>query len=515
MEYIVGGALAVFGAAVGFYMWVRANGVRTEALIELKQREAAIAQREGEVDRQIESRRKELDVEAKEAALGYRNEVDAEFKEKRADLNRLEKRLDQKEDGLDRRLAELEEKEKRVASRQAEVDGLHAQAEKTIQEHRTTLERIASLSREDARAELRRQVEDEMRHETARLIKGRLDEAEREAERRARDIVTLAVQRCAVDQVATTTVSVVPLPSDDIKGRIIGREGRNIRAFEGLTGVDLIIDDTPEAVVVSCFDPVRREVARVALTALITDGRVHPGRIEEMVCQAKAEVDLRMKEAAEEALLAVGSPPIHAELVKLLGKLKFRTSYGQNVLAHSVEMAHLAGMMAGQLGLNVATAKRGALLHDIGKAVDFETEGHHAAIGTDLARRYGESEEVINCIEAHHEDAAFGCLEAVLVQAADAISASRPGARRESLETYIKRLEGLEKIAESFKGVEKCYAIQAGREIRVIVNPDAMDDALAATLARDVARRIEGELQYPGEIRVTVIREVRAVEYAK
>lgn len=496
-------------------MWIRANAVRTEALIDLKQREATIAQREGEIDRQIESRRKELDVEAKEAALGYRNEVDAEFKEKRADLNRLEKRLDQKEDALDRRLAELEEKEKRVAARQAEVDGLYAQAEKTIQEHRTTLERIASLSTEDARAELRRQVEDEMRHETARLIKDRLDEAEREAERRARDIVTLAVQRCAVDQVATTTVSVVPLPSDDIKGRIIGREGRNIRAFEGLTGVDLIIDDTPEAVVVSCFDPVRREVARIALTALITDGRVHPGRIEEMVNQAKAEVEVRMKEAAEEALLAVGSPPIHPELVKLLGKLKFRTSYGQNVLAHSVEMAHLAGMMAAQLGLNVAIAKRGALLHDIGKAVDFETEGHHAAIGTDLARRYGEPEEVINCIEAHHEDASFGCLEAVLVQTADAISASRPGARRESLETYIKRLEGLEKIAESFKGVEKCYAIQAGREIRVMVNPDAMDDALAATLARDVARRIEDELQYPGQIRVTVIREVRAVEYAK
>lgn len=481
----------------------------------MKQREAAVAQREADIERAIETSRKELDVEAKEAALAYRNEIEAEFKEKRADLSRLEKRLDQKEDSLDRRLSELEAKEKQAAARAAEIEELHTQAQALIAQHRVTLERVAGLSTEEARAELRRQVEDEMRHETAKLIKERLDEAEREAERRARDIVTLAVQRCAVDQVAATTVSVVPIPSDDIKGRIIGREGRNIRAFEGLTGADLIIDDTPEAVVISCFDPVRREVARIALTALITDGRVHPGRIEEMVNQARVEVEQRMKEAAEEALLAIGSPPIHQELVNLLGKLKFRTSYGQNVLAHSVEMAHLAGMMAAQLGLNVAIAKRGALLHDIGKAVDFETEGHHAAIGADLARRYGEPEEVINCIEAHHQDVPFTCMEAVLVQAADAISASRPGARRESLETYIKRLEGLERIAESFKGVEKCYAIQAGREIRVMVDPEAMDDALAATLARDLARRIEDELQYPGQIRVTVIREVRAVDYAK
>lgn len=497
------------------YFWIRGNAARTEAEAELKQREAAITQRESDMDRQIEARRKELDVEAKEKALAYRNEVEAEFKEKRADLNRLEKRLDQKEDSLDQRVARLEEKEKQLTTRQSEVDDLYAEAEKVVADQRATLERVASLSTEDAQAELRRQVEDEMRHETARLVKDRLDEAEREAERRAREIITLAVQRCAVDQVAATTVSVVPLPSDDIKGRIIGREGRNIRAFEGLTGVDLIIDDTPEAVVVSSFDPVRRETARIALTALITDGRVHPGRIEEMVNQAKAEVDQRMKEAAEEALLAVGSPPIHQELVKLLGKLKFRTSYGQNVLTHSVEMAHLAGMMASQLGLNEAIAKRGALLHDIGKAVDFETEGHHAVIGADLARRYNEPESVINCIEAHHEDTPFSCMEAVLVQAADAVSASRPGARRESLESYIKRLEGLERIAESFKGVEKSYAIQAGREIRVMVNPDSMDDALAATLARDIAKRIEDELQYPGQIRVTVIREVRAVDYAK
>ena len=486
-----------------------------EARQDVRTEHEGIAQKRAELNRETEARRKELDVEAKTAALTYRNEVENELKEKRADLTRLERRLDQREDGLDRRMASVEEKDKHVEQRQRELDGLLEESKRVVAHQREELQRVAGLSAEEAKQALRQQIEDEMRHETAKYVKERLDEAEREAERKARDVITQAVQRCAVDQVAATTVSVVPLPNDEMKGRIIGREGRNIRAFEGLTGVDLIIDDTPEAVVISGFDPVRREVARVALTALVTDGRIHPGRIEEMVEKSQQEVEQRMREAAEEALLAVGSPPIHQELVKLLGKLKFRTSYGQNVLTHSVEMAHLAGVMAEQLGLNAALARRGALLHDIGKAVDFETEGHHADIGSDLARRYGEPEEVINCVEAHHEGATYICPEAVLVQASDAISASRPGARRESLETYIKRLEGLERIAESFAGVEKSFAIQAGREIRVIVDPERIDDVLAVNLARDMAKRIEEELQYPGQIRVTVIRETRAVEYAK
>lgn len=467
------------------------------------------------MNREVEARRRELDIEAKSAALTYRAEVEAELKETRADLTRMERRLDQKEDALDRRLAALEEREQRLADRAAEVERRHDEIEQMVRSQRAELERISQLSEAEARAMLLQAVEDEMRLETARLLKDRLDEAEREAERRARSIVTLAIQRCAVEQVAETTVSVVPLPSDEMKGRIIGREGRNIRAFEGLTGVDLIIDDTPEAVVISGFDPIRREIARVAMTALITDGRIHPGRIEEVIGKSRREVEQRMREAAEAALLAIGAAPMHEDLIAHLGKLKFRMSYGQNVLDHSVEMAHVAGIMAAEIGLNVALAKRGALLHDIGKAIDFETEGQHTRLGADLARRCGESPEVISCIEAHHEDVEPVCMEAVLVQAADAISASRPGARRESLEAYLKRLEGLERIADSFEGVEKAYAIQAGREIRVMVRPDRIDDALAAKLARDMAKRIESELQYPGQIRVTVIRETRAVEYAK
>lgn len=509
------GAIGIALGAMGVYLRNRARSITAESLEVLASEKAAIERDRSLLGKETEARRKELDLEAKESALTYRAEVEKELKEARADLTRSERRLEQKEEAVEKRQTRLEDQEKELRAKDADVDRRSAELQELIGAQRTELERVARLTTDEARATLLQQVDDEMRLETARLIRDRLDDAEREADRKARDIITLAVQRCAVDQVAETTVSVVPLPSDDVKGRIIGREGRNIRAFEGLTGCDLIIDDTPEAVVVSGFDPVRREVARIALTALITDGRIHPGRIEEMIEKSRMEVEQRMKEAAEEALLSIGAPKIHPELIKLLGKLKFRTSYGQNVLAHSVEMAHLSGIMADQLGLNSVLAKRGAILHDLGKAVDFEVEGNHITIGTDLARRYGESDDVINCIQAHHGDTPFTCMEAVLVQTADAISASRPGARRESLENYIRRLEGLERIADSFDGVEKAFAIQAGREIRVMVAPDRIDDAIAAKLARDMAKRIEEELQYPGQIRVTVIREVRAVEYAK
>jgi ribonuclease Y len=512
---VIGTALFLLGVVVAVFAQIRARSLAETAARELAAQRSSLEDSRREQTREIDARRKELDIEAKTAALTYRNEVDQEYKDKRAELTRGERRLIQKEDALDRRLAAAEDKEKQVALRQEEVDALRAAAASLVGQQRAELERIAGMTAQDAGDMLRRQVEDELRLETARLIRDRVDQAEHDAERKAREIIAQAVQRCAVDQVAATTVSVVPIPNDEMKGRIIGREGRNIRAFEGLTGVDLIIDDTPEAVVVSGFDPVRREVARVAMTALITDGRIHPGRIEEVILKSQQEVEQRMREAAEEALVAIGAPAVHEELVKLLGKLKFRTSYGQNVLSHSLECAHVAGIVAAELGLNVALAKRGALLHDIGKAVDFETEGHHAEIGVDLARRYGESEAVLNCIGAHHGDSDFTCMEAVIVQAADAISASRPGARRESLETYIKRLEGLERIADSFPGVEKAFAIQAGREIRVMVAPERVNDELAYSLARDMAKKIEEELQYPGQIRVTIIREVRAVEYAK
>jgi ribonuclease Y len=380
---------------------------------------------------------------------------------------------------------------------------------------REELQKVARMSAEEAREMLLRQVERECEHDAARLIREAEEQAREEGDRRARDIITLAIQRCAVDQAAETTVSVVPLPGDDMKGRIIGREGRNIRAFETLTGVDLIIDDTPEAVVISGFDQVRREVARLALSSLIVDGRIHPGRIEETVAKAQQEVEAKMREAAEQAVFETGVTGLDPELMKLLGRLKYRTSYGQNVLDHSIEVAHLAGAIAAELKVNTALAKRAGLLHDIGKAVDFEVEGPHALITMDILKRSREPAEVIHAAGAHHGDIEAHSVEAVLVLTADAISASRPGARRETLETYVKRLQKLETIADSFPGVEKTYAVQAGREIRVMVKPEAIDDDGAAKLARDVARTIEDEMEYPGQIRVTVIREVRAVEHAK
>ena len=468
-----------------------------------------------EAQKEIDALKKAAMLEAKDEAHRLRAEIDQENRDRRLELQQTERRLISKEETLDRRLENLERKEKETAAKEQETELKAAETAELQARQRAELERISGITTEEAAQMLLKAVEIECRHDCAKLAKQIEDETRDRAEKEARKIITLAIQRCAVDQVAETTVSVVPLPSDEMKGRIIGREGRNIRAFEAASGVDLIIDDTPEAVVISGFDPVRREIARSALSRLIGDGRIHPGRIEEVVAKAKAETEEKIREAGEQAVMETGVAGLHPELVRLLGKLQFRTSYGQNVRDHSIECSHLAGAMAAELGADVQIAKRGALLHDLGKAVDFEVEGPHAAIGVDLAKRHHESPEVIHAIAAHHGEEECQSIEAALVQVADAISAARPGARRETLETYIKRLEKLEKIADACPGVEKSFAIQAGREVRVVVRPEDVDDLTAAKLAKDVARNIENELQYPGQIKVTVIRETRAVEYAK
>ena len=468
-----------------------------------------------QAQKEIDGLKKAALLEAKDEGHRLRQEIEQENRERRNELQRAERRLVAKEEALDRRLENLERKEKEAVAKEQDLERMAAELAELQARERMELERLSGVTTEEATQMLLKAVEIESRHECAKLAKQIEDETREKAEKEARKIITLAIQRCAVDQAAETTVSVVPLPNDEMKGRIIGREGRNIRAFEAASGVDLIIDDTPEAVVISGFDPVRREVARSALTKLIGDGRIHPGRIEEVVAKAKAETEEKIREAGEQAVMETGVTGLHPELVRLLGKLHFRTSYGQNVLDHAIECTHLAGAMAAELGADVPIAKRAALLHDIGKAVDFEVEGPHAAIGVELAKRHHESAEVMHAIAAHHGEEEFASVEAVLVQVADAISAARPGARRETLETYIKRLEKLEKIADSCPGVEKSFAIQAGREIRVMVKPEAVDDLLAAKLAKDVAHSIENELQYPGQIKVTVIRETRAVEYAK
>ena len=461
------------------------------------------------------TKEKEIVLEAKDEAIRLRNLAESENRERRADIQRQERRIQQKEENLDRKTEILERRERGLSTKEKELEQQRGDLETLKKQQLQELERISGLTTEEAKGLLLRSIESEVREDAARKIREVEAEAKEEADRRARKIISLAIQRCASEQVAETTVSVVNLPSDDMKGRIIGREGRNIRALEQATGVDLIVDDTPEAVILSAFDPVRREVARLALNKLILDGRIHPARIEDVVSKAKQEVDAAIREAGAKAALEAGVHGLHPELMKILGRLKYRTSYGQNVLTHSVEVSLLAAAMASELGADVNLVRRAGLLHDIGKAVDHEVEGPHALIGADIAKRFGKSPKVIHAIAAHHGDEEQATVEAVLVQAADAISGARPGARRETVETYIKRLEALENVANSFDGVEKSFAIQAGREVRIIVHPDEIDDLSAVRLARDVARKIEENLEYPGQIKVTVVRETRAVDYAK
>lgn len=466
--------------------------------------------------------KKEAILEAKEQELKLKNEFERESREKKSELNKLEQRLIQKEENLDKKEAALEkkneelEKQKRdLANREQEVKKMQ---EKVAHQHELMvqeLEKVAQLTKEEAKKLLSEEILEETRHDVALQVRSIEQTAKDEAQNEAKKIISLAVQRCAADHASEITVSVVPIPSDDMKARIIGREGRNIRALENATGIELIVDDTPEVVILSGFDPVRREVARLTLEKLIADGRIHPARIEETVAKVKKELDQEIKAAGESAMFDVGIYGLHPELIKLIGRLKYRTSYGQNVYKHSIEVAQLAGLMASELGLDVTLAKRAGLLHDIGKAVDKEQEGTHVQLGADLAKKYGEKQNVINAIAAHHGDCEPKTMEAVLVAAADAISGARPGARRETGTNYVKRLEKLEGIAASFAGVDKCYAIQAGREIRVMVKPEQVDDAQAMFLAKDIAKKIEAELEYPGQIKVNVIRESRAVEYAK
>ena len=462
-----------------------------------------------------EAKRKEMMMEAKEEIHRLRSEMERENKDRRSDLQRQERRLVQKEENLDRKIESFERKEEKLARKEQSLTAAQERAEQLCAKQQAELERLSGLTSDEAKQELLQSLEDEVKHESAMLIKDLEQQAKDEAEKKAREIISLAIQRCAADHVAETTVSVVGLPNDEMKGRIIGREGRNIRTLETLTGIDLIIDDTPEAVIISGFDPVRREVARIALEKLINDGRIHPSRIEEMVEKAQKEVEQKIKEAGEQATFAVGVHGLHPELIKLLGRLRYRTSYGQNVLNHSVEVANLAGVMASELGVDVVLAKRAGLLHDIGKAIDHEMEGSHVEIGGEIAKKFRESDLIINAILAHHGDVEPKSVEAVLVSAADAVSAARPGARRETLESYLKRLTRLEEISESFNGVEKCYAVQAGREIRIMVKPEVIDDASAVLLARDISKKIEAEMEYPGQIKVVIIRETRAVDYAK
>lgn len=465
--------------------------------------------------KEVEAKKKESLLEAKEEIHRSRQEAERDLRDRRRELDRIERRIIQKEEALDKKLDNIEQKEEGLRTKEKEIEKNQQDLQVIFSQQLKEMERISGLSSEDAKQLLLKTIEEQIRQETAVLIREIEAEARQEANKRSRDIVSLAIQKCGADVAAETTVSVVALPNDEMKGRIIGREGRNIRTFETLSGVDLIIDDTPEAVILSSFDPIRREVARVALEKLISDGRIHPARIEEMLEKAQKEMDQHIREVGEQAAFEVGVHGLHPELVKLLGRLKYRTSYGQNVLKHSIEVAHLAGVMAAELEADVTLAKRAGLLHDIGKAADHELTGPHIEIGVELAKKYRENKDVLHGIAAHHGDIEPQFVEAVLVQAADAISASRPGARRETLEAYIKRLEKLEALADGFSGVDKSFAIQAGREIRIMVKPEDIDDLASINLARDIARQIEGELDYPGQIKVVVIRETRAVEHAK
>lgn len=465
--------------------------------------------------KEADTKKKEAILEAKEETHRLRNELDKESKDRRKEAQQQEKRLIQREELLDRKSESLEKKDALLNNKISKVEESEKELENVLLMQKDRLEVISGLTQDQAKETLLKEIEKEIKQESAILIKELEANAKEEADKKAREIITYAIQKCAADHVVESTVHVVSLPSDDMKGRIIGREGRNIRTLETLTGVDLIIDDTPEAVILSAFDPIRREVARLALEKLIIDGRIHPARIEELVEKAKKEIETIIKEEGEQAAFEVGVHGLHVEIIKILGKLKYRTSYGQNVLKHSIEVSQLAGFMASELGLDPTVAKRAGLLHDIGKAIDSETSSLHAIIGAEYAKKYHENAVIVNSIAAHHLDVEQQSIEAVLVQAADAVSAARPGARRETIETYIKRLEKLEEIANSYEGVERSYAIQAGREIRIMVKPDAISDDQAIVMARDMVKKIESELEYPGQIKINVIRETRAIEYAK
>jgi len=472
--------------------------------------------------REAESAKAEVLVAAKMESLKLREDLDREIQRRREEWERLERRAEERSRVQDRKVEEIEgrernfgKREESLTQRESALRAREGEADRLAQEQRVKLERIAGLTAEDARREILQRVEDEARTQAAALVREIKEQARKSADRDARRIISIAIQRLAAEHTAESTVSAVPLPSDEMKGRIIGREGRNIRAFETATGVDVIIDDTPDTVIVSCFDPIRREVGRRALEALIQDGRIHPGRIEEVVGKVQKELDTQLVELGEQAAYDTGIHGMHPELIKLVGRMRYRTSYGQNIYDHSKEVAWLAGMMAGELHLDVQLAKRGGLLHDVGKVLTHDSEGTHVELGVEVARRYGENGLVINCIQAHHDDVPHETAESVLVQAADAISGSRPGARREAFETYVKRLTRLEEIVNGFPGVEKCNVIQAGREVRVVVTPDRVDDAAAAALSETIARKVENELQYPGQIKVVVIRETRAVDYAR
>ena len=512
--YLIGAIIGiVIGLAVGVPVGIQQRKKSAEREIGSAEDEAKRII--NEAYKSAESKKREAMVEAKEEILKARNEHEREVKERRADLQRQEHRLQQKEETLDRKTDNIEKKEEQLTARLAKLETTQAEAEQAKQNQLEMLERISGFTVEEAKSYLLKQLEQDVTHESAMKIKEIEARFKDEADTKAREIISLAIQRYAADHVAEATVSVVPLPNDEMKGRIIGREGRNIRTLETLTGVDLIIDDTPEAITVSCFDPVRREIARLALEKLILDGRIHPARIEEMVEKAKREVDAVIKSEGERAIFETNVHGLHPELVKLLGRMHYRTSYGQNVLNHSIEVSHIAGLLAAEIGANVAEAKRAGLLHDLGKSVDHEVEGSHVQIGVELARKYHESENIIHAIQAHHNDVEPRTIVACLVQAADAISAARPGARRENVENYIKRLEMLEEITSSFPGVEKSFAIQAGREVRIMVKPEVISEDQMVLLARDIAKKIEDELEYPGQIKVHLLRETKAIEYAK